>query len=292
MVRILLSGGLGNQLFQYAFGRYYAFFYKTGFALDLSKFSIDSKLITKRNYELDFFDNPCLLVTSSPVPRYHFIFSNLFLANYFKINYFYREKSTKFDNNIFRYGPNIIADGYWQSFKYFQAISRLIISDIDTHKPLSKLSKETLDLILSYEGAVSIHVRRGDFIENSAAFNFHGVLPLAYYNDLISKISNLINCPYFFIFSDDPSWCRENLKLNSSNVTFVTHNLGNDSWQDLILMSYCRHHIIANSSFSWWGAWLADQRFGENRLVFAPKKWFLASEFSPEDRFPKHWMLS
>ena len=98
--------------------------------------------------------------------------------------------------------------------------------------------------------------------------------------------------PFFYVFSDEPEWCRVHLSLGKTESYFVGHNKDNDAWQDLILMSRCRHHIIANSSFSWWAAWLADQRYGvRERKVIAPTRWFAGRNDGDIDRFPAHWTL-
>jgi hypothetical protein len=139
--------------------------------------------------------------------------------------------------------------------------------------------------------SVALHIRRGDYVSLGSANKYHGVLPLEYYEMAVSYALTNIQNPHFVIFSDDLLWCRQNLSLPDDSFTYVENNLGDASWQDLILMSHCRHHVIANSSFSWWGAWLADQRWGKNRIVIAPHKWFLKLEISKQDRFPSHWLI-
>ncbi len=133
----------------------------------------------------------------------------------------------------------------------------------------------------------------GESIE-SDPIDFLGILPPSYYEAALMRVRECIEASKIFVFSDDPEWCRANLPLDN-RTTFITHNAGPDAWQDLVLMSRCRHHVIANSSFSWWGAWLADQRWADPlRLVVAPAHWFSGCGQPDQnlgDRFPPHWEM-
>jgi len=145
---------------------------------------------------------------------------------------------------------------------------------------------------IDLSASVALHIRRGDYVSLVSAARFHGALPLSYYMAAVARVRECVVEPKFFVFSDDQEWCRDNLQLGDS-ATFVGHNTGSDSWQDLVLMGRCRHHVIANSSFSWWGAWLADQRWGvPQRLVIAPACWFSGQPGQNlSDRFPVHWEM-
>ena len=112
------------------------------------------------------------------------------------------------------------------------------------------------------------------------------------YQQAINLLKNKYPDLSFFFFSDDPQWCQTHLPVSKENAIFVSHNAGASAWEDLVLMGMCKHHIIANSSFSWWGAWLADQRHaGSPRLVYAPKQWFALTDVKNSDRFPAHWQV-
>lgn len=125
-----------------------------------------------------------------------------------------------------------------------------------------------------------------------AVATLHGVLPVSYYRAVIERKRAQVASPFFLIFSDDHDWCRANLPLGPEEVVFVDHNRGADPWQDLVLMSCCRHHVVVNSSFSSWGAWLADQRYrGAPRYVIAPARWFAGQTHDIADRFPAHWTV-
>jgi hypothetical protein len=135
-------------------------------------------------------------------------------------------------------------------------------------------------------------VRRGDYVSLPAAARLHGALPLEHYRVAIAAVNARVREARWFVFSDDIVWCRASLGLPPEMTHFVDHNQGADSWQDLLLMAQCRHHVLANSSFSWWGAWLADCRFGTDRVVIAPRQWFKGGlQPSLADRYPAHWSV-
>jgi hypothetical protein len=113
----------------------------------------------------------------------------------------------------------------------------------------------------------------------------HGLCPISYYQNAINYISAQVEQPYFFIFSDDMGWAKENLKMDLPCI-YIDHNHGAESYNDMRLMSLCQHHIIANSSFSWWGAWL---NASSNKIVIAPKKWF-ANNNNVKDLLPIDWI--
>jgi hypothetical protein len=203
----------------------------------------------------------------------------------------YVEDSLLF-NPVFNELPDsTYLSGYWQSFRYFSDIAEDIYADLQPTEELSLQSKGMGEQIESCE-SVAIHVRRGDYVSLKSAAAVHGALVNSYYVSTIEYICDTLVNPYFFVFSDDPDWCKVNLKFPTGSVTYIAHNSGSAAWQDLILMSRCRHNIIANSSFSWWGAWLADQLYGtKDRLVFAPQQWFTGKIHDTKDRFPNHWKV-
>ena len=132
-----------------------------------------------------------------------------------------------------------------------------------------------------------MHIRRGDYISNPQTSRLHNICSLDYYVEASRQLTSLVADPHFYIFSDDPVWARDNLRL-SHPMTVVDHNPTSEAHEDLRLMSLCRHHIIANSSFSWWGAWLVDV---PDKLVFAPAKWFENYAHDIQDFVPPRWHL-
>jgi len=292
MITINLKGGLGNQLFQYATGRALSLKNSDILYLNISTLKSITSRDTKRFFSLNFFDYSGVIINDYLISLKKIlsvIFGIFFTSIGFKSKIII-EVNGGYSSDVNSATGDISLIGYWQSYKYFYNYSNTIFKELDSHKPLSSSSKSILLNIIKAD-SVAIHVRRGDYVSLNTANNFHGSILLDYYINAISIIDSKINAPLYFIFSDDLFWCRENLSLKPGNFIFVDNNINEDAWQDLILMSYCKHHIIANSSFSWWGAWMADQRFGLDRMVFAPKRWFIDAEVNAADRFPPHWVL-
>ncbi len=139
--------------------------------------------------------------------------------------------------------------------------------------------------IVACPTAVSVHVRRGDYASNPETNRFHGTCSLEYYSDAFAVICDRVDNPTFFVFSDDPAWTRTNIRPPGKTV-YVTHN-GSAAVEDMRLMSHCVHHIIANSSFSWWAAWLSSS---ENKIVVSPEQWLATGSAPVKDLIPKEWI--
>lgn len=173
--------------------------------------------------------------------------------------------------------------GYWQSEKYFLKKLSLIRTDFIFRNTLTNKNLEFAQQIAEVN-SISLHIRRGDYVSNKKTNTMHGTCDLDYYYAAIKYISSRVENPFFFIFSDDIEWARDNLKLNPP-YRYVDHNYDKESYNDMHLMSLCRHHITANSSFSWWGAWLST---GTDKIVVAPKNWFRKS-INTKDLVPSNW---
>ena len=173
--------------------------------------------------------------------------------------------------------------GYWQSEKYFIEFAENIREDFTFKLPFSDQNAEIAEQI-SQVTSISLHVRRGDYVTNPKNV-FIGVCSPEYYQNAIKHIKNTVAKPVFFVFSDDIDWVKNNLALDKAAI-FVNHNKGSESYNDMRLMSLCKHHIIANSSFSWWGAWLNPN---PNKIVIAPKQWF-AGRQDDRDLVPTNWL--
>lgn len=283
-----LNGGLGNQLFQYAAGRCLALRLKSPLMLDISSYTGASGEVTPRAYELEKFNTLNAMYTPGVHERICQKVHGLHRLPRIKI---YKERSCDFDSSYFcLMGSNRLI-GYWQSHKYLSGYENVIASDFEPARPLCDQSEKVKNHLQS-TNSVSIHVRRGDYVSLTSATKFHGVINLDYYVKAIKLANESLDNPHYFVFSDDIQWCKNFLLKELPSVTFVAHNRDDSSWEDLVLMGYSRHHIIANSSFSWWGAWLADQRYGNDRLVVAPQNWFCTQPFDSSSRFPEHWTLS
>jgi hypothetical protein len=174
--------------------------------------------------------------------------------------------------------------GNWQSERYFSQVAETIRRDLSFKTHLTGRNNELLKLMAKNE-VVSLHVRRGDIASNPASLAIHGLCSLEYYRRAIEYVTARVAKPEFVIFSDDMTWVRENLSIDYP-CHYVDHNKGFESYNDMHLMSLCDHHIIANSSFSWWGAWLNPKG---DKIVVAPQQWFLAN-YDSSDIVPSSWI--
>jgi len=282
-------GGLGNQMFQYAAGRRLAYFLATDLKLDISGFEKDPL----RNYALGVFniqehfakcDEVIALKTDK---RWKFIriAERVFPSFVIPQPTYIKERQRHFDKRVLSLSDNIYLDGYWQSEKYFLDISDIILKEFTVKSSQTDKNKELAKLITSCN-AVSIHIRRADYVSSPSANKILGTLDLNYYKRCVNQLNKILNKPHFFIFSDQPEWIRDNLKLPYP-IRIIAHNGREKYYEDLRLMCQCRHHIIANSTFSWWGAWLNPR---SDKIVFAPKYWCVDKNFEPKDLIPDVWV--
>jgi hypothetical protein len=289
MIVVQLKGGLGNQLFQYAAGKALAIKHGAQLYLDVRQLSKVEKKNTPRNYELGIFSHSADIYISKKYPLDIIsAYSPLAMKFFEGLNSFF-EKGEGFNDDFLNKSDNTYLVGYWQSYKYFSGIEKQLIADFELKSPISSLSKDLLNQIRMTSNSVAFHVRRGDYVTNIAANKFHGLIPASYYRVALDRVASKNKDLTAFIFSDDPEWCRDNLLIPDVKKVFIDHNQGSESWQDLYLMGYCKHHILANSSFSWWGAWFGDQHWGKNRSVIYPMKWSTKGN-NNLDRAPSHWI--
>jgi len=264
VIIICLKGGLGNQMFQYAL--YYKF-KKLGknVFLDLSLYR--SK-IEKRKYELGIFrnvafdeavENECRCMRGD----YKNII-DIILRKFNLKKYYYREKEEKFIGDI--YNKNrIYLDGYWQNEKYFRDIRQDLLLQFQ-FPPLQHVENINVAKAIQETNSVSVHVRRGDYLNNKKMYGC--LYQTDYYRNAIKYICDRIENAVFFVFSDDIEWSKKHFK--GCQFVIVDFNRENQSYIDMQLMSLCKYNIIANSSFSWWAAWLNQFR---DKIVVAPKFW-------------------
>jgi hypothetical protein len=270
-----LTSGLGNQMFQYAVGRALALRHGSDLVLDTGWLR-PASYVTRYSYELGVFQVDVGVTSAYRHRRRERLREILGLA---PPPYVY--KPLTFDPNVLDLPGYIRLVGYWQSEKYFEEYADVIRSDFEFRDPLDGPDSEIAAKIEA-STAISVHVRRGDAIW-PASWHFHGILPLAYYHSATRRILHSAPDAHFFVFSDDPDWCRANLELGPT--TFVDHYQDN-AGDDLRLMALCRHHVIANSTYSWWGAWLNPRK---DKIVIAPKRFFVPLDFR-HDIVPEHWV--
>ena len=174
--------------------------------------------------------------------------------------------------------------GYWQSERYFLSSVSAIRNDFSFVLPLDNENRD-LAARISQVNAVSLHVRRGDYITNAQNTEIYNACSAAYYEAAVKRISQHVTDPHFFIFSDDIEWVRNFLQIRGQ-IEYISNNKGENNYKDMHLMSLCRHHILANSSFSWWGAWL---NASPTKIVVAPRKWFV-KPVNTKDLLPQAWV--
>ena len=250
-------GGLGNQMFQYAAGRALALTNDRSLLLDLSDFT-DYQL--HHGFELSRVFS--LVATKAEPSTTHELLGwreNYWARKILRRPQFSWLRGEKFVvEPHFNYWPdffNVNGDcylyGYWQSERYFKEFEAIIRQDFIFREPLQDRNAE-LALDMATKQAVSLHIRRGDYVSNPKNHNIMNVCDLEYYHLAINYIATQIEQPVFYLFSDDMAWVKQSLPMEFPCV-YVEHNSGRESYRDMQLMSLCRYHIIANSSFSWWG---------------------------------------
>jgi hypothetical protein len=284
-----LEGGLGNQMFQYAAGLRLATARNTRLKLDLSGLD-DPTIRTPRSYELDAFAVTAELASPSDIEPIMARSGGLIggLAARWprdRSRPATVERTFCFDPQVLLLPDGVCLRGYWQSERYFEDVSDLVREELTFRASAVGRNAETLKEIAACN-SVSLHVRRGDYMTDPAVYAMHGVCSIDYYHHAVDHIRERVANPTFYLFSDEPEWVRENLDLGGS-VRLVDHNGPEDGSEDLRLMSRCAHHIIANSTFSWWGAWLNP---GPDKIVIAPKRWFADDSLDTSDLLPASWV--
>lgn len=285
-----IEGGLGNQMFQYAAARALADRLGCDLSLDLSGLACNGD----RAYALDQYRIRAKVACEEElqnlpdwrrtrVGRFRSMLSawGLPLAGY---SVFWPE-SFAFDPRFNHIQSPVYLVGYWQSEQYFVDHRAALLKDLTR---LDALPSPTMQWVARVQGcnSVCLHIRRGDYITNAAASQFHGVCDLSYYDNALTWIGKQHPDIHIFAFSDEPEWVKSHLKTEFP-LTVVDANPPEQGGLDLEIMRHCRHHIIANSSFSWWGAWLADS---QGQIVLAPSRWFADSSVDTSDVIPKRWL--
>jgi Glycosyl transferase family 11 len=282
MIISKISGGLGNQLFQFAAGRSLAIHHNTELCLDISVYQQDGL----RNFDLTNFNIKPVIATEQDINK----FTNRSFTKRIRdrilphrFRKLYKEPFFHFDKNFFKASQNTYLKGYWQSEKYFSQINDIIRNDFTPNADITDKLK-TLAGDLKTVNSVAIHIRRADYTTNH--FNeYHGILGKDYYAAAIQLMKEKKQDCRFYIFSDDIKWVKQN--YSSENAVFVSGEIAKTHIEDLYLMSRCHHNIIANSSFSWWGAWLNNN---PDKIVISPKKWFNKGPKDTDDLYPDGWI--
>lgn len=279
-IKLKLTGGLGNQMFQFAAGYSLAKRRNKELNLDLSWFN---RRHLHNGFELDDVFNIYSKVDFLNRP---FSFKKFNLKEFFiKIDRTYKT----FDEPHFQYTPKIdiipehcFLRGYWQSEKYFKDFASEIKRIYTFNRPLDEENSKIAQDIINNK-SVSLHIRRGDFLLKRN--HKHQVDLTKYYSDAVKSVLKNYTSPKFYIFTDDFDWVSKN-NFIETNYVFVKINQEKNSFLDMQLMSLCDVNIIANSSFSWWSAWLNNK---SDKTIFAPKHWFNDTSIITDDLIPKSW---
>ena len=293
-VIVRLMGGLGNQMFQYATGLALARRLKVPLLLDRE--FLDSRPPgmnwTARSLELDVFKAPLHFATRDMVKHARRELESVWRRRMDRLlpglfpKRCYLQQGTGYDPGLLHCEAPIHIEGFWQNERYFKHLAEELRTEIFVPRALVEGQNAELLASIRASNCASIHVRRGDYVSNTDSNRYHGVCSPDHYIKAAEELFREQGVEHFFLFSDEPDWVKADLPLPYPH-TIVSHNSGRNSHWDLHLMRHCKHHIIANSSFSWWGAWLnADPR----KVVIAPAQWFQGSATPASEILPPEWI--
>jgi hypothetical protein len=279
MIIVNLKGGLGNQMFQYATGRAIALRNNTELKLDISGYANPkyNASETPRSYELADFLIKENIASAEEIKKLKYPFGVCS-----KLWRFLRAKVLQ--QNFLDYHPEIFnkkeyyLDGFWQSEKNFSEIRDVLLQEFTF--------KEGIDTSIIESDSLSMHVRRGDYATNPKTRAYHGLVSKEYYKKAFDCITEKTPIQKVYIFSDDPAWVRDNFDFIDVDVVYVS-DMQYKPGEEIILMSKCTHNIIANSSFSWWGAWLNQD---PDKIVIAPQNWLRSGDAPHYNIIPKTWI--
>jgi hypothetical protein len=288
----LLNGGLGNQLFQYAAGRCLALFHRTDHVLDVSQYGDEVFLNqTPRNLDIVDFNISSRVAIDQDLAKLrpsNFMLSKA--SRSFK-NKFIKKYYLDWHPEIFLAGNKLYLDGYFQCEKYFIDVFQELRNEFTLREEYLLSIANILSKIQSDQPSISIHIRRGDYVNNQRIRHIYDICTLDYYSRATQELLQQFPNARLFIFSDDINWVQSNMPI-FKNATLISdmktisgENLRPS--QELFLMSQCDHHIIANSSFSWWGAYL---NASSSKVVIAPNIWNRSKFFHQNDIIPEAWM--
>jgi hypothetical protein len=285
-VIVRLLGGMGNQLHQYAYGLFLSHKVNGDLYLDCEFLNTHSKKlnITFRHFELNKFEIKYKNFKS--VLSSHLI---LRIIKHFKINSYFRYFKTKI---VFHYTPisEVVdikinfyyLDGLMGFYKDYQEDLSFLFKNLKINQIFLNLLEEVNNLVIG-ENSVAIHIRRTDYLKVGS---IHHVLDLDYYTKSINYIKSKVNNPIFYIFSDDKKFVYENFSFE--NFKILNYSGDNSSFFDFLAIRQCQHFIIANSTFSWWAAFIGNKK---NSIVIAPSVFLANEDLDFKTTYPKEWLI-
>ncbi|NWK72816.1 alpha-1,2-fucosyltransferase [Acinetobacter sp. SwsAc6] len=274
---VRLKGGLGNQLFQYYTA--YSLAKEKNYRLVLDTCNLKNDNL--RDFSLHRLNINSPIINNNYYRKFFIFFNSI---RELSLPFFHHETiEYSFDENIKNINRSTILNGYYQNEKYFIKIKNEMRSNFNLLNEKIK-SKDILDMIKN-NNSVALHIRRGDYITDVSTHEKHGACDLSFYNQAINYFSK--NNPYFFIFSDDIEWCKNNIIING-NFIFIS-DICNSDIEEFLLMKNCKNFIISNSTFSWWAAWLASNN---DKIVICPKNWFKDQKLNTlsKELIPDSWL--
>lgn len=280
MINIQIIGGLGNQMFQYAYAR----------ALHAKGYDVSIDLSAFETYTLHGgygLDKYRITLKASREKKCRLDFLDRFLIYFHLHPSVFKEKGLKFNPNYLSLPDNKCVIGYFQNEKYFQPIRPILLNEFTLDFELSEYTKKIDQRIQNHDGVtISLHIRRGDYVTQKAN-SIYAECSIEYYLNAIQYFEKMYSNIIFLIFSDDIVWVQNNLPLKEAIYIFSEEKRA--PHEDIFLMSHCDHNIVANSTFSWWGAWLNQS---DDKIIIAPSKWFndIKMEQEISDIFPPKWI--
>lgn len=273
MIICEIIGGLGNQLFQYASAKMLSKILNQELYLDLTFFETyhnpDVFRLDKYNTQYKIADNSDIKrlrrkITTGPISKLHW---KLFKRPHYRNAKYHFDANWIYDNDLnkLKKYEDIYVSGYFAKADFFSKIESVLKREFTLKEGLNA-ENEKINSLIDKDNSVMLHVRRGDYVNNSVFVN----LPISYYQDAINVVKKDIEKPVFFVFSDDLAWAEENIQIDET-THYVNVNNSKTDYMELSLMASCDNAIIANSTFSWWGAWLIDN---PNKKVIYPSSWF------------------
>jgi hypothetical protein len=293
MVIVQISNGLGNQMFMYALGRSISYRNNVELKLDLSIYDSGHHSV----YFLDKFNIQAGIATREEVESFKPKRWKLHKWIPYEINRrmmpmrkrkFVRERTYRFDPEVMKIRDNAYLLGFWACEKYFKDIREVLLQDFTLINSPNEKNREVLDEMASCD-SISLHIRRGKYVSDPRARRTFGALPVEYYQRGLDYIAERVSNPRVFVFSHEMDWVKENLKTNLP-LRYVDHNPPAEYYEDLRLIKACKHHVIPNSTFTWWGAWLCKY---PGKIVVAPRYWFApekAERGGDAEVFPDEWI--
>jgi hypothetical protein len=275
-------------MFQYALGRHLSLRNQAVLFLDTFWYTT----ATDRAYQLDYFNISAKILPDLPRRLYFEFRGRRYRPIWFAMRaaklpfacIHLRDSQTGFDERVVSAGDNVYLEGDWQSANYFSDTRETLLKEFELVYPTAPVDASMLKQIALSE-SVCVHVRRGDYttLENQLIF---AACSMQYYRCAMEEIRRRLHRPHFYVFSDDPEWCHS-MFSRSPNTTVVSTTPARSAPEELRLMKQCDHFIIANSSFSWWAAWLGSSA---DKIVIAPKPWFITERYTEKDLIPDNWI--